>query len=117
MPYLARNRSPRAVGFIWFFCVAIYFLMLSSFISVDMSRIIVTHTEVTLAAESAALAGAAEATLNVNGGQYYLDPTTASTTATATFAAEETNLAMRYATIPVDPIPVVLSNPDRKSVV
>jgi Flp pilus assembly protein TadG len=84
--HVRRLVRPRAVGFIWFFTVAIYFFFLAAFFSVDVSAITSAHNEVTLAAESAALAAAAQATLNVN--TYYLDLNAATTAATQTFQAE-----------------------------
>jgi Flp pilus assembly protein TadG len=71
---------------VWFFTVTIYFLFLASFLSVDVSKSMIAQNQVELAAESAALAGAATAQLNV--GTYYLDEATARQVTEQTLAAE-----------------------------
>jgi Flp pilus assembly protein TadG len=84
---LARpSARPRAVGFIWFFTVAIYFLLLSAFFSVDVSKVMIAQNQAQLVAESSALAAAAVITPNA---QYYsIDPINAPIVAQETFRAQ-----------------------------
>ena len=66
----ARYRStlahPLSAGFVWVIVVTLPFLFMGMFLSLDMSKIVIAHYQVQLAAESAALAGAQEAQIDTN---------------------------------------------------
>ena len=77
-------RRRRGVGYIWFCLVGLPFIFFAGGMGVDVSRSIVVHREVYLAAESAALAGSWQISV---GGQ--LDANQAAQVANDTFSQEE----------------------------
>ncbi len=99
-----------AVGFIWFFLVAINFFFIAMVISIDMSKILSADYEVALAAQAAAQAGAASADLNTNA--YHLS-NVAATTARDTWDSSLAAETMPHATIVSTAVDIAsASNPE-----
>jgi Flp pilus assembly protein TadG len=108
------SSRPRGSVFIWFFTVSLFLFIIASFIAVDMSDVIIAGNEVQLAAESAALDGASQATIETTNsgfvGESYINAAEAESAVQSTFAAEEATGALPHADI-ISMTPTIVSDP------